>query len=69
MRPLFIECESCESTYQLKHDMSERHYQPKYCIFCGEELTEDNTLYNLSEQELFDEDIDDDTDDWDTDQI
>ena len=49
--------------------MSERHYQPKYCIFCGEELTEDNTFYNLNEQELFDEDIDDDTDDWDTDQI
>lgn len=67
MRPLFIECENCESTYQLKHDMSERHYQPKYCTFCGEELTE---YYDPNQRELFDdEDIDDGTDDWETDEV
>ena len=64
---LFIECENCESTYQLKHDMSERHYQPKYCTFCGEELTE---YYDPNQRELFDdEDIDDGTDDWETDEV
>lgn len=63
MRPLFIECENCESTYQLKHDMSEHHYKPKYCTFCGEELTE------YYDHAFDDEDIDDGTDDWETDEI
>lgn len=68
MRPLFIECESCESTFQLKHDMSEQHYHVKYCTFCGEELADDNTLPPI--KELFDdENTNDDTDDWETDQI
>ena len=40
MKPLYIECQDCEATYQIKHDMSEEHYEVLFCSFCGGSLEE-----------------------------
>jgi len=36
-----IVCEKCEAVYKILHNMNERYYVMEYCIFCGEELSED----------------------------
>ena len=36
-----IVCESCEAVYKIKHDLDETYYVMKYCIFCGESLSEE----------------------------
>ena len=36
-----IVCESCEAVYKIKHDLDETYYVLKYCIFCGEPLSEE----------------------------
>lgn len=56
MKPLYIECQDCEATYQIKHDMSEEHYEVLFCSFCGGSLEE---VYDPNQRELFpDEDED-----------
>ena len=32
-----IQCEDCEASYQIKHDMEERYYTVSFCPFCGSE--------------------------------
>ena len=36
-----IVCDSCEAVYKIKHDLDETYYVMKYCIFCGEPLSEE----------------------------
>ena len=48
-----IQCEACEASYQIKHDMEERYYKVSFCPFCGEET------------DLMDDLEEDETDEWD----
>jgi len=50
MRKVF-QCEACEATYDIKHDLEERYYTVSFCPFCGEETT-------LSD------DLEDEDDEW-----
>tara|TARA_B100000497_G_C7502840_1_gene306869 strand:- start:25 stop:207 length:183 start_codon:yes stop_codon:yes gene_type:complete len=50
MKPLYIECQDCEATYQIKHDMSGEHYEVSFCSFCGEKLED---FYDPNQRELF----------------
>lgn len=56
MKPLYIECQDCDATYQIKHDMGER-YEVSYCSFCGGELED---FYDPNQRDMFDEDDEDD---------
>jgi len=56
MRPIYIECDRCEATYHVKHDMSEDHYQVTYCTFCGDGLDD---YYDPNQRELEFEDEED----------
>ena len=47
-----ISCEDCDAEFTVRHTMSDRHYQVKYCVFCGSEIPEDN------EDDLYDEEED-----------
>jgi len=47
-----IQCEDCEASFQIKHDMEERYYKVSFCPFCGTEVTLEDDLDTL--------DIDDD---------
>lgn len=33
-----IQCEDCEASFQIKHDMEERYYTVSFCPFCGEDI-------------------------------
>tara|TARA_R100001377_G_scaffold9250_1_gene4717 strand:- start:122 stop:289 length:168 start_codon:yes stop_codon:yes gene_type:complete len=35
-----IVCEGCEAEFKISHNMNERYYVIKYCIFCGNKLVE-----------------------------
>lgn len=60
MRPIWIDCQSCEASYQVKHDLSEEHYQVEFCSFCGSKLDE---FYDPNQRELnFGEEEDEDLD-------
>ena len=48
-----LQCEECEATFEIKHDLAERYYEVSFCPFCGEPI------------ELHDE-LSDDDDDWDS---
>jgi hypothetical protein len=37
-RPKILECETCEGVFKVGHDMSEKHYIEKHCVFCGSKL-------------------------------
>lgn len=60
MRPIYVECDKCESTYHIKHDMSENHYAISFCSFCGEKIEE---VYDPNQRDMFEEE--DDYDGWD----
>ncbi len=34
-------CESCEAEFSVKHHMDDIYYIVSYCLFCGEELSEE----------------------------
>lgn len=48
-----ISCEDCDAEFTVRHTMSERHYEVKYCVFCGSEIPEDNEddLYEDEEED------------------
>jgi rRNA maturation endonuclease Nob1 len=50
VRPFYVECQECEATYQLKHDMSEVHYNMSFCSFCGGRLED---FYDPNQREMF----------------
>lgn len=31
-----LECIACEAVFQVRHDMSDRHYIESYCVYCSE---------------------------------
>lgn len=39
-----VECEKCNSEFNVQHDMSENYYMVSYCCFCGKELDVEMTL-------------------------
>ena len=46
-----LQCEDCEASFEIKHDLDEHHYEITYCPFCATEL------------ELMD-DLEDEDDEW-----
>ena len=46
-----LQCEDCEASFEVKHDMDERYYNVSFCPFCATEL------------ELMDDLVDED-DEW-----
>ena len=36
-----VVCESCEAEFSIKHSMHEDYYRVVYCVFCGNELTDE----------------------------
>lgn len=47
-------CYSCDGTFKVKHDMDDRKYPILNCVFCGDELSDDE----YSSDEWQDEDSD-----------
>jgi hypothetical protein len=35
---ILIQCESCEASFCVQHDLGERFYTLSYCAFCGEPI-------------------------------
>lgn len=36
-----ISCMECDADYIVSHELDQHRYEPKKCIFCGEELDTD----------------------------
>lgn len=45
MAKINITCPDCEADYTLSHDMEERRYAPQFCLFCGEEIEEEDEFF------------------------
>jgi hydrogenase maturation factor HypF (carbamoyltransferase family) len=43
MRKL-LQCEDCEASFEVKHDMDERYYNVSFCPFCASEITLEDEL-------------------------
>ena len=43
MRKL-LQCEECEASFEVKHDMDERYYNVSFCPFCASEITLEDEL-------------------------
>jgi hypothetical protein len=39
-----LECIACEAVFQVRHDMSDRHYFESYCVYCSEPLEIEEAL-------------------------
>ena len=46
-----LQCEECEATFEIKHDLAERYYEVSFCPFCASEIT--------FSDDLVDEDLED----------
>jgi len=44
MSPRTLECIACEAVFQVRHDMSDRHYFESYCVYCSEPLEIEEAL-------------------------
>lgn len=49
-----LQCEECEATFEIKHDLAERYYEVSFCPFCASEI------------EIEDELAEEDEDEWDS---
>lgn len=54
-KPKTIECMECDAVFDVKHEMSETHYTPQYCVFCGEHLEIELSLPIADEFDEFDD--------------
>lgn len=45
----------CDAVFDVKHEMSETHYTPQYCVFCGEHLEIELSLPIADEFDEFDD--------------
>ena len=43
MRKL-LQCEECEASFEVKHDMDARYYNVSFCPFCASEITLEDEL-------------------------
>ena len=43
MRKL-LQCEDCEASFEVKHDMDERYCNVSFCPFCASEITLEDDL-------------------------
>jgi len=32
-----VQCDECQATYTIEHDLEEKLYEIEYCTFCGSE--------------------------------
>ena len=48
-----LQCEDCEASFEVKHDLDEHHYTITFCPFCASEI------------ELMD-DLEEEDEDWDS---
>ena len=37
-----IVCNECNAEFKVKHGMDESYYRVEWCVFCGNELSEEN---------------------------
>jgi hypothetical protein len=37
-----IVCNCCDAEFKVAHTMDESYYRIEYCVFCGNELSEEN---------------------------
>jgi hypothetical protein len=44
-------CPECEADFNIKHDMEERLYIPRFCVFCGEEIATEGDEMNFDLEE------------------
>jgi hypothetical protein len=44
-------CESCEAEFIISHEMSDEHYQVKYCAFCSEEIELEDSLASEEDED------------------
>ena len=52
---LILCCDECDAQFTIEHDMSEEHYEPRYCCFCGSEIIDDNMDNRVSVDAEWDE--------------
>ena len=46
-----LQCEDCEASFELKHDMDDNYYKVTYCPFCSSKLE-------------LEDDLEDEEDEW-----
>jgi DNA-directed RNA polymerase subunit RPC12/RpoP len=46
-----LQCEDCEASFELKHDMDDNYYRVTYCPFCSSKLE-------------LEDDLEDEEDEW-----
>ena len=46
-----LQCEDCEASFEIKHDLEERYYTISFCPFCSAEIT-------------LEDDLEDEEDEW-----
>ena len=53
---LVLCCDECDAQFTIEHEMSEEHYKPRYCCFCGSEIIDDNMDDRITINEEWSED-------------
>lgn len=46
-----LQCDDCEASFELKHDLDENYYSVTYCPFCATKLDLQDDLYEPAEDE------------------
>lgn len=57
MAKVKMSCPECEAEYAVSHDLDERMYHLIFCVFCGEEIINEDDDLNMDSEE--DEEYDD----------
>jgi len=39
---ILLQCESCEASFCVQHDLGDRFYTLQFCAFCGEPIETDD---------------------------
>lgn len=46
-----LQCEDCEASFEIKHDLEERYYKVSFCPFCATEIELEDDLEDEDEWE------------------
>ena len=45
-----LQCEDCEASFEIKHDLDDNYYEISYCPFCASKITLEDDLEDEEEE-------------------
>lgn len=48
-------CVDCNADFSIQHSMDDDYYVPRFCVFCGTEIFNDEDDLSIDEEEEYDD--------------